>query len=128
MRDSPSRSDSAVKFCYRQPGNVQAFARFCRLHIVLVTPARGNCLWLDRERAAFITANRMPLALRRYGFRDAIAAFGRCGLPWCALRAAAVRAAAVLASVASACFAAPASSGVIQLSIGPRAARQTLAW
>ncbi|HEX3188723.1 MAG TPA: hypothetical protein VHS30_02900, partial [Streptosporangiaceae bacterium] len=40
------------------------------------------------------------------------------------MRAAAVRAAAV----AAACFASPARCGVIQLSIGPSAARQTLAW
>jgi hypothetical protein len=45
-----------------------------------------------------------------------------------AARAPAARAAAVLAAVASACFAAEASGRVIQLSIGPRAARQTLAW
>jgi hypothetical protein len=55
-RNCPSRSDLVAKFCYLQPGNVQLFVPFRHPRIVLITPAEGNCAWLDRRRAAFITS------------------------------------------------------------------------
>ena len=29
VRDSPNRSGSAVRFCYRRPGDAQVYAPFC---------------------------------------------------------------------------------------------------
>src|SRR5271165_1074111 len=70
--------------------------------------------------------------MMRYGFLGGAGVCGGLGLALCALRAAAALAAALaaaaLAAAASAFAACAASCGVIQLSIGPRAARHTLAW
>ena len=63
----------------------------------------------------------------RYGFLGAAGVCGGRGLASCALRAAAA-ALAALAAAASAFTACWASCGVIQVSIGPRAARHTLPW
>src|SRR6185437_16457843 len=56
-----------VKFRYRQPGNVQAFAPFRRPHIVLITPARGNCAWPGRKTAAFITGQSSAISAAALG-------------------------------------------------------------
>src|SRR5260370_42242117 len=70
----------------------------------------------------------LPAAGVAYGFLGTAGVCGGRGLVARALRSAAALAAAALAAAASAFAACSANCGVIQLSIGPRAARHTLPW